>query len=99
MRRRGAVGIAHRHIDDVFSAPPRRHLEFARNIENIRRQALDARKRTHDDPYWENGRWKYKLESRMPITQVALQQTRLSSVKTRLTANSASLNDATLLRS
>jgi hypothetical protein len=47
---RGAVGVAHGHIDDVFPAPSGRHFEFARNIENVGRQALYARKFRHDGP-------------------------------------------------
>src|SRR5690606_40715709 len=43
----GAVGVAHRHVDNVFPAPTRRHLQFARYIEDIRRQALDTWKRAH----------------------------------------------------
>jgi hypothetical protein len=45
--RRGAVGIAHAHIDDVLAATARRHLQFRRDVENVRRQALDAGKLSH----------------------------------------------------
>ena len=35
--RRGAVGIAHRHVDDVLAAPAGGHLELARDIEHVGR--------------------------------------------------------------
>src|SRR5690606_974361 len=39
---RGAVGVAHRHVDDVLPAPPGGHLELAGNVEHVRGQTLDA---------------------------------------------------------
>src|SRR5690606_1061704 len=45
---RRAVRIAHRHVNDVLAATARRHFELARNIEDIGRQALYARKIRHD---------------------------------------------------
>jgi hypothetical protein len=43
-----AVRIAHRHVDDVFATPTRRHLELAGNVENVRGQTLDAGELPHD---------------------------------------------------
>jgi hypothetical protein len=39
--RRRAVGVSHRQIDDVVAAPPRRHLELVRDVEDVRRQPLN----------------------------------------------------------
>src|SRR5690606_30119085 len=50
MLRRGAVRIAHRHVDDVLAAPPCGHLEFPGDVEHVGGQALDARKARHDGP-------------------------------------------------
>ena len=45
--RRRAIRIAHAHVDDVLAAPARRHLQFGGDVEDIRRQARDARKFGH----------------------------------------------------
>ena len=39
----GAVRVAHRHIDDVFTTSARGHFQFRRNVEDIRREPLNAR--------------------------------------------------------
>ena len=44
VRRRGAIRIAHRHVDNVFATAARRQLELGGDIEHIGRQAIDARK-------------------------------------------------------
>src|SRR5690606_8138743 len=44
---RGAVGVAHRHVDDVLPAPPGGHLELAGNVEHVRGQTLDAGELPH----------------------------------------------------
>jgi hypothetical protein len=38
---RRAVGVSHRQIDDVVAAPPRRHLDLVRDVEDVRRQPLN----------------------------------------------------------
>ena len=45
--RRRAVGIAHRQVDDVVAAAPRRHLQLVGDVEDVRRQPLDSRKLPH----------------------------------------------------
>ena len=40
--RRRPVGIAHAEVDDVLAAPARRHLQLGGDVEDVRRQALDA---------------------------------------------------------
>ena len=40
---RGAVGIAHSEVDDVLPAPAGGHLELGGDVEDVRREALDAR--------------------------------------------------------
>src|SRR5690606_37322925 len=52
---RGTIRVAHGHIDDIFAPPARRHLEFPRNIEYIRWEALDTGKRAHGDPSMNRG--------------------------------------------
>jgi hypothetical protein len=47
VRRRRPVGIAHAHVDDVFAAPARRHLQLAGDVEDVGGQALDARELSH----------------------------------------------------
>jgi hypothetical protein len=47
MRWRWAIGVAHRHVDDIFAAMTSRHFEFGRNIENIGRQTLNSGKPLH----------------------------------------------------
>ena len=44
VRRRGAIGIAHAHVDDVLAAPARGELELRGDIEYVRRKPIDARK-------------------------------------------------------
>jgi hypothetical protein len=44
VRRRGAVGVAHRQVDDVFAAAARRELQLGGDVEDVRGQAVDARK-------------------------------------------------------
>jgi hypothetical protein len=39
--RRCAVGIAHRQVDDIVAAAPRRHLQLVGDVEDIRRKALN----------------------------------------------------------
>src|SRR5205814_2676777 len=39
----GSVGIAHAEVDDVLAAPARRHLELRGDVEDVGREALDAR--------------------------------------------------------
>ncbi len=46
----GPVGIAHAHVDDVLAAATRRHLQLGGDVEDVRRQALDARELFHADP-------------------------------------------------
>jgi hypothetical protein len=41
--RRRAVGIAHAEVDDVLAAAASRHLEVGRDVEDVRRQAREAR--------------------------------------------------------
>ena len=47
---RGAVGIAHAEVDDIFAAPPCRELQFTGNVKHIRRQPFDAGKLFHKCP-------------------------------------------------
>ncbi len=42
MARRGSVGIAHREVDDVLARAASRHLQLVGDVEDVRRQALDA---------------------------------------------------------
>ncbi len=44
VRRRGAIGITHRHVDDVFAAPACGHLELGGNVEDVGRKTINARK-------------------------------------------------------
>ena len=44
VRRRGAVGVAHAHVDDVFAAPARGHAQLGGDVEDVRGEAVDARK-------------------------------------------------------
>ena len=37
------IRVSHRHVDDVFATPARRHFQFRRDIEDVRRKAFDAR--------------------------------------------------------
>ena len=46
---RGAVGIAHAEIDDVFAAAAGGGLHLAGDVEDISRQALNARELFHGD--------------------------------------------------
>ena len=46
---RGAVGVAHAEVDDVFAAAAGGHLHFAGDVEDVGGQALNARKLFHDD--------------------------------------------------
>ena len=46
---RGAVGIAHAEVDDVFAAAAGGDLHFAGDVEDVRRQALNAGELFHDD--------------------------------------------------
>ena len=46
---RGAVGVAHAEVDDVFSAAARGHLHLAGDVEDIGREALDAAEFFHDE--------------------------------------------------
>ena len=39
--RRRPVGIAHREVDDVLAAPPRRHLQLVGDVEDVRRKPLN----------------------------------------------------------
>ncbi len=48
MTRRRAIRIAHAHVDDVLAAPTRSHLQLTGDVEDVRGQALDARKLGHD---------------------------------------------------
>ena len=41
--RRRAVGIAHAEVDDVLAAAARGHLELGGDVEDVRRQAREAR--------------------------------------------------------
>ena len=43
VRGRRPVGIAHAEVDDVLAAPAGRHLSSVGDVEDVRRQALDAR--------------------------------------------------------
>jgi hypothetical protein len=42
MPRRGAVGIAHTEVDDVLAPAAGRHLELGGDVEDVRREALQA---------------------------------------------------------
>ncbi len=44
---RRPVRIAHAHVDDVFAAATRGHLQLTCDVEDIKGQALDARKLDH----------------------------------------------------
>ena len=46
---RGAVGIAHAEVDDVFAAAAGGHLHFAGDVEDVGGKALNAGKLVHDD--------------------------------------------------
>ena len=53
---RRAVGIAHRHIDNVLATATGGHLELARNIEHVERQTLDSRELHHRKSLgWQTG--------------------------------------------
>ena len=47
VRGRRAIGVAHAHVDDVFAPAAGGHLQFARDVEHVGRQALDAGKVLH----------------------------------------------------
>ena len=44
MRRGSSIGIPHTHVDDVLTAPTRGKFQLSGDVEDIRRQAIDARK-------------------------------------------------------
>ncbi|MNL83750.1 hypothetical protein D3C87_2114840 [compost metagenome] len=44
VRRRGPVGVAHAHVDDVFATAAGGQLELGRDVEDVGREAIDARK-------------------------------------------------------
>ena len=46
---RGAVGIAHAEVDDVFATAAGGDLHFAGDVEDIGRQALNTTELFHDD--------------------------------------------------
>jgi hypothetical protein len=41
--RRGPVGVAHAHVDDVLATPAGRELELGRDVEDVGREAVNAR--------------------------------------------------------
>jgi hypothetical protein len=51
MRRSGAIGIAHAHIDNVLTAAPGGELKLGGNVEDVRGKSVNAREvalaRTH----------------------------------------------------
>src|SRR5690606_8627201 len=53
-----AIGVTHRHIDDILAPTPGRHFELARDVENIGRKPVDTRKLPHGGSSgagtWEN---------------------------------------------
>ena len=46
---RGAVGVAHAEVDDVFAAAARGHLHLPGDVEDVGGEALDTGKLFHDD--------------------------------------------------
>ena len=46
---RGAVGIAHAEVDDVFATAARGGLHLAGDVEDVGGKALNAGKLVHDD--------------------------------------------------
>ena len=46
---RGAVGIAHAEVDDVFAAAARGDFQLPGDVEDVRREALNAAELFHDD--------------------------------------------------
>ena len=42
MLRRGAIRIAHAHVDNVFAPAPRGHFQFGRDVEHVGWKTLDA---------------------------------------------------------
>ena len=46
---RGAVGVAHAEVDDVFAAAAGGHLHFAGDVEDVSGEALNAGKLFHGD--------------------------------------------------
>ena len=46
---RGAVGVAHAEVDDVFAAAAGGDLHLAGDVEDVRREALNAGELFHGD--------------------------------------------------
>ncbi len=46
---RGAVGIAHAEVDDVFAAAARGDFHLAGDVEDVGREALNTAELFHDD--------------------------------------------------
>jgi predicted membrane GTPase involved in stress response len=44
---RGSVGVAHAEVDDVFAVTAGGHLHLAGDVEDVRREALDAAELFH----------------------------------------------------
>jgi hypothetical protein len=44
VRRRGAVGVAHAQVDDVFATTTGGHLQLGSDVENVRGESIYARK-------------------------------------------------------
>ncbi|MNN32484.1 hypothetical protein D3C81_1462060 [compost metagenome] len=43
MRRRGAIRVAHAHVDDVLATAAGGHLQLGGDVENVRGKTIDAR--------------------------------------------------------
>ena len=44
MRRRGAVGVAHAEVDNVFATAARRHFQLGGDVEDVGGETINARK-------------------------------------------------------
>ena len=42
VRRRREIGVAHTEVDDVLAGPARARLEIVDDVEDVRREAIDA---------------------------------------------------------
>ena len=43
VRRRGPIGVAHAHVDDVFTTTPRRGPQLGGDVEDVRGKTINAR--------------------------------------------------------
>ncbi len=46
VRRRGPIRVPHAEVDNIFAAPTRSHLQFSRDVKNVRGKAINTRKAT-----------------------------------------------------